>query len=83
MRPPPAEGAEARGGFSPLTYLEADHSAVEILGLNAEDAAALGIGYAKRGIMRGLVAVPIRREDGLIAGYIGINEARLPTDWKL
>ena len=79
----PDEGAEARGGFDPLTYLEADHIAVANLGIDPEHAETLGIGYAPRGTLRGLVAVPIRREDGLIAGYIGITEAQLPPKWVL
>lgn len=77
------EGSEARGGFTPLDYLDAEHPAVEAVGFDPEDAAALGIGYAPRGILRGTVAIPIRREDGLIAGYIGVTEASLPPKWKL
>ncbi len=57
---------------------EHDHIAVEALGFSAEDAVALGISYANRGIMRGHIAVPIRLEDGTLAGYIGITEAKLP-----
>jgi len=68
-------------GLTPLEYLEHDHEAVEALGLSAEDAEALGIGYAPKGIMRGLIAVPIRLPDGKLAGYIGIEEARLPSRW--
>jgi hypothetical protein len=36
---------------------------------------------ANRGIMRGHVAVPIRLQDGTLAGYIGITEAKLPPRW--
>ena len=71
---------EAQRGLQPLE-LEHDHVAVEALGFSAGDAAALGIGYASRGIMRGFVAVPIRLEDGTLAGYVGITEARLPPRW--
>lgn len=67
-------------GLRPLE-LEHDHVAVEALGFSAQDAAALGIGHASRGIMRGLIAVPIRLEDGTLAGYIGITEAKLPPRW--
>lgn len=77
------EGSEARGGFAPLTYLEHDHMAVGALGLEPEDAETLGIGYAPRGTMRGTVAVPIRTDDGTLAGYIGITEARLPPKWAV
>jgi len=75
----PERGAER--GFAPLDYLQADHPAVEALGMNAENAGALGWGYAPRGIMRGFVAVPIRTEDGTLVGYIGITEAKLPPAW--
>lgn len=78
-RPSPERGAER--GFRPLTYLEPEHPAVEALGLEPEDAKALGIGYASRGTLRGMVAVPIRSEDGTLAGYIGITDAKLPPKW--
>lgn len=79
----PDEGSEARGGFAPLTYLEADHPAVEAVGFDPEDAEALGIGYAPRGTMRGTVAIPIRTADGTLAGYLGITEAKLPPKWEI
>jgi DNA primase len=77
--------AEAPGdGLKPLDYLEHEHPAVETLGFDAETAQALGIGYACKGIMRGLVAVPIRLETGELVGYIGLTEiAKLPPQWKL
>lgn len=73
----------AERGFRPLDYLEPDHPAVEALGMEAEDALALGVGYAPRGVLRGFVAVPIRLEDGTLSGYIGITEAKLPPRWNL
>ena len=57
--------------------------AVEAVGIDAETAKALGIGFAPRGIMAGLVAVLIRLEDGTLAGYIGITEAKLPKSFHL
>lgn len=80
-RPSPERG-EARGGFSPLEYLVADHPAVIALGMEPEDAEALGFGFAPRGIMRGTVAVPIRTQEGRLVGYIGITEAKLPPKWE-
>ncbi|MEO9894794.1 MAG: CHC2 zinc finger domain-containing protein [Paracoccaceae bacterium] len=77
------ESAETRGGFRALDYLEPDHVAVEALGIESEDAKALGIGYAPRGVLRGSVAVPVRLSDGTISGYIGITEAKLPPKWEL
>lgn len=77
------ERSDARGGFRPLEYLEPDHPAVEALGIEPEDAKALGLGYAPRGVLRGTVAIPIRRSDGAISGYIGITEAKLPPKWEI
>lgn len=74
---------EAERGFRPLDYLAPDHAAVEALGIGPNDAEQLGIGYAPRGILRGTIAVPIRTEDGTLAGYIGITEATLPPKWNL
>lgn len=78
---PESEGA---GGskLSPLSYLEPEHDAVVAIGFDPIVAKDLGIGYAPRGIMRGTVAIPIRDEDGILRGYIGIEEARLPADFQ-
>jgi hypothetical protein len=47
-------------------------------------AQALGIGYAPRGVLRGTVAVPLRKADGAIAGYVGLTEiTKLPPKWHL
>ena len=75
--------SEGVGGskLSPLSYLESDHAAVEAVGFDPDIAKDLGIGYAPRGIMRGFVAVPIRDERGALLGYIGITEAKLPSDF--
>lgn len=63
--------------------LEYDHPAVAALGFDPVDAQQLGIGYAGRGIMRGLVAIPIRLADGTLTGYIGVEEiAKLPPRWQ-
>lgn len=70
-------------GLKPLDYLQADHEAVEAVGFDQETAKALGIGYAAKGLMRGMVAVPIRLEDGTLTGYIGIVEAKLPPKFHL
>ena len=55
---------ESTDGFQPLDYLQAEHAAVEAVGFDQETAAALGIGYAPKGLMRGTVAVPVRLPDG-------------------
>jgi len=69
---------KGNSSLEPLAYLEHEHVAVEALGFAAEDAKALGISYCPKGIMRGTLAVPVRLEDGTLAGYIGITEAKLP-----
>lgn len=75
--------SKTRAGFAALDYLEPDHPAVLSIGFEPATAQALGIGYAPKGIMRGTVAIPIRLEDGSLAGYIGVTEAKLPTRWHL
>lgn len=69
-------------GFKPLEYLDPEHEAVVAVGFNPPDASRIGAGYAERGMMKGLVAVPIRLTDGRLIGYIGIQEAKLPGSWK-
>jgi hypothetical protein len=68
-------------GLEALDYLQAGHEMVQAIGFSAEDAEALGIGYAAKGVMRGLVAIPVRLEDGTLTGYIGVEDAKLPARW--
>jgi hypothetical protein len=69
--------------MSSASTATATHPAVAALGFEPEDAQALGIGYAGRGIMRGLVAIAVRLEDGSLAGYVGVEEiAKLPPRWQ-
>jgi DNA primase len=88
-QPQPAKAAAATpkpssGGMAALDYLEHSHEAVQVLGFDAETAQALGIGYAGKGLMRGTIAVPIRLEDGTLAGYIGVTEIeKMPSKWQL
>ena len=79
----PSPRPEPEPGLAPLAYLEADHPAVEAVGFDPETAKALGIGYAGKGMMRGTVAIPVRLEDGTLAGYLGITEAKLPPRFHL
>ena len=41
-------------------------------------AKALGIGFCSKGVLGGYVAVPLRLPDGTVAGYIGVQEVKLP-----
>lgn len=71
--------------LQPLAHLVFDHEEVEELGLDAETAEELGVGYAKRGIMAGRIVWPLYR-DGALAGYIGWSPKhenfKLPNNLK-
>jgi hypothetical protein len=79
------KGSGAERGFSPLPYLMPEHPAVQALGISPDVARALGLGYAPRGHHRGCVAIPVRNDDGRLAGYIGFDGTtiRLPPKWIL
>lgn len=69
-------------------YLEHEHIAVQALGITPELAAALSIGYAPKGILKGRVLIALRTSDGEIAGYAGYSETlepklKLPTRFYL
>ena len=76
------KGEKPSVGFAPLDYLISDHPAVVALGIEPGDADRMGIGFAERGLMKGLVAVPIRLTDGRLVGYLGLTEAKVPSSWK-
>jgi DNA primase len=75
---PDTPPAPTQMGLKALDYLEPDHPSVTAAGFDPEEAKALGIGYAGKGLMRGTVAVPIRDDTGTLLGYIGVTEARCP-----
>jgi DNA primase len=73
-------------GFKGLDYLEHEHEAVQALGIPAEVAQALGIGYAKRGTMVKRVLIPLRSDTGKLVGYIGVApgaDVKLPKTFHL
>jgi DNA primase len=78
----PARAQQATGGMKPLEGLDHQHDAVQVLGFEPSDAEALGIGFCSKGIMRNLVAVPVRLPDGTLCGYLGITDAKLPPRWQ-
>lgn len=75
------EKPQEKGALLPLNHLDFDHEALHKMGLPKEWATAVGIGYAKKGVLRGHVAIPIRDPKGTLLMYIGWN----PKDgsWKL
>src|ERR1700712_478258 len=75
------EGESGKQGdrtLAPLSYLEADHPAVDAVGFDADFCKKHGIGYAGKGLMRGTVAIPFRDEHGTLLGYVGVTECKLP-----
>jgi DNA primase len=86
LRPPADESGTQP--LEPLAYLLHTHEAVQALGLDPSTAERLGIGYAKKGIMRGRVAIPIRTADGTLAGYCGYAAGadpplKLPKSYRM
>lgn len=85
-KPKAAEGepaAKPSEGFKPLDYLQYDHEAVIAVGFDPDVAMKLGIGYAPRGVMRGTIAIPVRDSNGKLCGYVGVTDAKLPSNWHL
>lgn len=70
---------EPRQQLEPLDYLLSEHEAVQALGIPVAVAETMGCGYAKKGIMRGRIAFPLRTEDGTLIAYCGFN----PNDGTL
>ena len=68
-------------GMKPLEHLS--HDAV-ILGPLKPIAEAVGIGTTGKGMMRGMIAVPLRMKDGTLIGYVGIPAGtvlKVPDKW--
>ena len=64
-----------------VDYLQHEHEEVQALGISPDVARTLGIGYAPKGTMIKRVLIPIRTEEGKLAGYIGIGhgaDVKLP-----
>ena len=55
----------------PLDYLQAEHAAVQGLGVSPATARQFGAGYAAKGIMRGRFAIPIHDRQGTLVAYCG------------
>ena len=70
-----AEQSDDEGGNEPLTIklvLAGDHPhLVTDRRLLPETVAAFGVGYCARGILRGMIAIPIHDEDGDLVAYAG------------
>lgn len=73
--------ANGQTGFAPLGYLEPEHEAVQALGFDVAFCKEHGIGYAPKGILRGTIAIPFRDEQGVLLGYVGIEDCKLPPSF--
>jgi DNA primase len=79
----PESAPQLAHGMEALSHLDYEHSKVQDLGFTPEVAKKLGIGFAKKGVMRNYVAVPIRFPDGTLIGYIGVTDAKVPKGWRM
>lgn len=79
--PPPVDGKP--DDLQPLKNLDAAHDAVKALNMPQEVATALGVGYCSKGLLRGMVAFPLRTNTGKLVGYVGVKDGKLPTKWHL
>ncbi len=57
--------------LQPLTYLQPEHEAVQALGVSPETCTLFGAGYARKGIMRGRLAIPVHDRTGTLIAYCG------------
>lgn len=80
--PPPTVEPEEGDGLKPLKNLDAAHEAVKALKMPQEVAVALGAGYCSKGLLRGLVAFPLRTNTGKLVGYVGVKDGKLPEKWE-
>lgn len=61
--------------------LESEHEMVQEMGLTPEQAKAARIGFCRKGVLAGRVAIPVKMPDGSTQ-YMGHNPTKDPA-WKL
>ena len=59
------------GKLTPLDYLQAEHEAIQALGVSPQTATHFGAGFAPKGIMRGRFAIPLHDPYGILLAYCG------------
>jgi DNA primase len=72
---PPKPQEEGERTLQPLGYLHHDLPCILDLHITEEEAKAVGIGFAKRGMMKDRICFPIRMRDGKLVGYAGYDPA--------
>lgn len=81
---PEKKKGEEQSTLQPLTYLDPGHDEVIARGFTEDIATKVGIGYASKGMMRGLVCFPVRLPDGTLIGYAGIiGGVKTPKNWRI
>jgi DNA primase len=75
------------GGFNPLKYiktLRTEQEDVSEFGIIAELCEeVVGMGLCTKGINRGKLAIPLRKEDGTIVAFIGVSgDVSAPKKWR-
>jgi DNA primase len=78
---PTQEKMREKGKLLPLNHLAYEHEAVQAMGVPKDYAASVGIGYARKGVLRGHVAIPIRDAEGTLLIYVGYNPADHTWKW--
>ena len=68
---PPAEEPKENKPLTISLQLDQEHGYLTGRGLVPETVATFGIGYSKRGMMRGRIAIPIHNEAGELVAYAG------------
>ena len=65
-----------------LQGLDQEHPHFAELGLKPETVKHFGLGYCKRGLMAGRIAIPLHDPDGQLIGYAGklVDEAKVSDD---
>lgn len=73
-RPPPPETVEPPSRNPALDLkldLKSDHPHLADRQLKPETISHFGVGYCSKGILRGMIAIPIHDEDGVLVAYAG------------
>lgn len=86
--PEPKPYTQAKqNGFDPLKYintLNRDKEDVSEFGITAELCEESGMGLCTKGINRGKLTIPLRRDDGSIIGFIGVSgDVSAPKKWRV
>ena len=85
---PRAENPKASKGFDPVKYarhLHQEQEDVSEFGILAELCEEVGgMGRSPKGMNRGKLAIPLRKEDGTLVAYMGVDgDVIVPKEWRI